>query len=87
MADKNVMIKVVGKDDNLNFLSKVKGKWDWISFTDVLFQFYNDALRKFFSTEEKNMPREMLKIRWEAAPLLCFQNERQSESALEVRKF
>lgn len=26
MADKNVMIKVVGKDDNLNFLSKVKGK-------------------------------------------------------------
>lgn len=48
---------------------------------------YNDALRKFMSTEEKNIPVEMLEINWGAAPLLCFQNEPQSESALEVRKF
>lgn len=34
--------------------------------------------------EEKNMPVEMLEISWGAAPLLCFQNEPQSEWALEI---
>lgn len=38
-------------------------------------------------TEEKNMEREMRGINLEAIPLLCFQNDLQSESALEVCKF
>lgn len=34
--------------------------------------------------EEKNMQGEMPEISWGAAPLLCFQNDLQSESALEI---
>lgn len=34
--------------------------------------------------EEKNMQREMLGINWEEVPLLCFQNDLQLESALEI---